>query len=78
MTISSGDNYLAGLNLRASFQRYDAGQGPWYDSTAINAIGYDATTIGNHEYDFGPERLAQFITGADKTPFLTANTHFDG
>jgi 5'-nucleotidase len=28
LTISSGDNYLAGLNLRASFQRYDAHQGP--------------------------------------------------
>ena len=54
VTISSGDNFLAGLNLRASFQRYDAHQGPWYDSEAINAIGYDATTIGNHEYDFGP------------------------
>ena len=46
--------------------------------TAINAIGYDATTIGNHEYDFGPERLAQFITGADKAQFLTANTDFTG
>ena len=26
--ISSGDNFLAGLNLRASFQRFDAGLGP--------------------------------------------------
>jgi 5'-nucleotidase/UDP-sugar diphosphatase len=78
LTISSGDNYLAGLNLRASFQRYDAHQGPWYDSEAINAIGYDATTIGNHEYDFGPERLAQFVTGANTTQFLTANTDFSG
>jgi 5'-nucleotidase len=76
VTVSSGDNYLAGLNLRASFQRYDAGQGPWYDSVALDAIGYDATTIGNHEYDFGPDRLAQFIAGADKTQFLTANTDF--
>jgi 5'-nucleotidase/UDP-sugar diphosphatase len=76
VTISSGDNYLAGLNLRASFQRYDATGTPWYDSQAINAIGYDATTIGNHEYDFGPERLAQFVTGANTTQFLTANTDF--
>ena len=28
VTISSGDNFLAGLNLRASFQRFDAGAGP--------------------------------------------------
>ena len=59
--ISSGDNFLAGLNLRASFQRFDAGLGPFYDSQAIDALGYDAVTIGNHEYDFGPGRLAEFI-----------------
>ena len=56
VTISSGDNFLAGLNLRASFQRFDAGIGPFYDSDAIAALGYDAVTIGNHEYDFGPAR----------------------
>ena len=54
VTISSGDNFLAGLNLRASFQRFDAGLGPFYDSDAIAQLGYDAVTIGNHEYDFGP------------------------
>jgi 5'-nucleotidase len=78
VTISSGDNYLAGLNLRASFQRYDADGTPWYDSQALDALGYDAATIGNHEYDFGPERLAQFVRGAAKTQFVTANTDFSG
>ena len=56
MTISSGDNFLAGLNLRASFQRYDAGTGPVLRlAGASTRIGYDAVTIGNHEYDFGPD-----------------------
>jgi len=73
--ISSGDNYLAGLNLRASFQRFDAGNGPFYDSQAIDQLGYDAVTIGNHEYDFGPGRLAEFI-GLSKSQFITANTNF--
>jgi len=79
VTISSGDNFLAGLNLRASFQRFDSGNGPFYDSDAIAALGYDAVTIGNHEYDFGPTRLAQFIAGEGSgVPFLSANTDFTG
>ena len=79
VTVSSGDNFLAGLNLRASFQRFDAGAGPFYDSDAIAALGYDAVTIGNHEYDFGPARLAQFVAfERSGVPFLTANTDFSG
>ena len=64
VTISSGDNFLAGLNFKASLQRFDAGQGPFYDSVALDRIGYDAITIGNHEYDFGPTRLQQLIEGS--------------
>ncbi|RKQ93565.1 5'-nucleotidase [Solirubrobacter pauli] len=79
LTVSSGDNFLAGLNLRASFERFDAGAGPFYDSEAIGALGYDAVTIGNHEYDFGPARLAQFVAfETSGVPFLTANTDFTG
>jgi 5'-nucleotidase / UDP-sugar diphosphatase len=73
VTVSSGDNFLAGLNLRASFARFDAGQGAWYDSTALNLLGYDAATIGNHEFDYGATRLSQFLGGATTT-FLSANT----
>ena len=39
------------------------------------ALGYDAVTIGNHEFDFGPARLAQFIAfERSGVPFLSANT----
>jgi 5'-nucleotidase len=79
VTISSGDNFLAGLNLRASFQRFDSGAGPFYDSDAIAGLGYDAVTIGNHEFDFGPARLAQFIAfESSGVPFLSANTDMTG
>ena len=80
VTISSGDNFLAGLNLRASFQRFDAGDGPVLRlARRSTRIGYDAVTIGNHEYDFGPARLAQFIAvPSSGVPFLTANTDFSG
>jgi 5'-nucleotidase len=47
----------------------------------LSMAGYDATTIGNHEFDFGPDALAKAIAAANKAghvpPVLTANTHFD-
>ena len=73
MLVSSGDNFLAGLNLNASFAKGV----PWYDSLAFARLGYDAATLGNHEFDFGPDRLADFIQGdASSTPFLSANLDF--
>lgn len=38
----------------------------------MNAVGYDAMVIGNHEPDFGPEALLQRIKHA-KFPVLAAN-----
>lgn len=68
--ISSGDNYLAGARFQASL---DKGV-PFYDSIALKAVGYDALVIGNHEFDFGPDVLADFIDGFDGTAtFLSAN-----
>ena len=53
---------------------------------AYNALGYDAATVGNHEFDFGPEGLAATATGDEDPrgalkararqanfPFLSAN-----
>ena len=38
----------------------------------MNALGYDAMTIGNHEFDDGPAELARLIDGAD-FPVVSAN-----
>ncbi len=67
--LSSGDNFLAGAQWAASIDRGV----PFYDSTAINLIGYDAMGIGNHEFDFGPDVLADFIRGTRGLPFVSAN-----
>ena len=46
------------------------------DSVQImNAIGYDAMALGNHEFDDGEEILAAFVTGLN-FPALSANTDF--
>lgn len=73
--LSSGDNFLASPELDASTEKGV----PFYDSTAIKLIGYDAMAIGNHEFDFGPEFLAQFIEGVGgEFPFVSANLDFSG
>ncbi len=38
----------------------------------MNRLGYDAMTVGNHEFDAGPATLAKFVQGAD-FPVLGAN-----
>ena len=46
------------------------------DSVQImNAIGYDAMALGNHEFDDGSEVLAAFVTALD-FPALSANVDF--
>ncbi len=46
------------------------------DQVAImNALGYDAMTLGNHEFDDGDETLAAFVGGVN-FPVVTANVDF--
>ncbi|NEQ32675.1 MAG: bifunctional metallophosphatase/5'-nucleotidase [Leptolyngbya sp. SIO4C5] len=76
ITLSSGDNFLAGLTFTASQET-----GTLYDAQVLAAIGYDAIALGNHEFDFGPDFLANFInTYYDEfggtAPFLSANLDF--
>ena len=46
------------------------------DSVQImNAIGYDAIVLGNHEFNEGSEKLAEFVQGLD-LPTVSANIDF--
>lgn len=78
LTLNSGDNYLAGPQFQASLDRREEGL-PFFDTIAQEAIGYDAFAIGNHEFDFGPEVLADFIDGftPPTAPFVSANLELD-
>jgi len=69
VTLTSGDNFLASLELGVSLDR----EGPMYDSVALSGV-YDAMALGNHDFDFGPGVTARFIEGFDPPiPFLSAN-----
>ena len=80
VTISSGDNFLAGLNLRASFQRFDSGARP------VLRLGRDRRPRLRRGDDRqprvrlrpGPARRSSSPSSAAASPFLTANTDFAG
>lgn len=76
LTVSSGDNFLAGTEFNASLARGV----PFFDAVALDLIGYDAIAIGNHEFDFGPDVLADFIESfsAQPAPFLSSNLDVSG
>ncbi len=70
VVLSSGDNFLAGPEFSVSLKKGP----PFYDAIALDAVGYDAICLGNHDFDFGPETLADFIGGFDgDAVFLSAN-----
>jgi predicted extracellular nuclease/2',3'-cyclic-nucleotide 2'-phosphodiesterase (5'-nucleotidase family) len=69
--LSSGDNFLAGLEYNAS-----VANGVAYDAVALEAIEYDAIDLGNHDFDFGTQVLANYI-GQVTAPYLTSNLSFE-
>jgi 5'-nucleotidase / UDP-sugar diphosphatase len=73
--LSSGDNFLAGAEFAASLENGI----PFYDAVAMGLVGYDGIAIGNHEFDFGPDVLADFINSfSPPVPFLSANLDLSG
>lgn len=79
VSIYAGDTFLAGAQFQASLDSGDPGDRTFYDALAISRIGYDASIIGNHEFDFGPDVLAEFIGDAqttNPTTYLSANLDF--
>ncbi|MCZ6538646.1 MAG: 5'-nucleotidase C-terminal domain-containing protein, partial [Chloroflexi bacterium] len=75
IVVSSGDNFLAGAEFIAGGQK-----DTYFDALALDVIGYDAIVIGNHDFDFGPDVLAEFITQVSRSrvPFLSSNLDFSG
>lgn len=75
--VSSGDNFLASPSFTASVEN-----GVFYDAMALDALRYDAIIIGNHDFDFGPDVLADFIGQGFKRPgtppYLSANLDMSG
>jgi 5'-nucleotidase len=73
--VSSGDNFLASPAFTASLN-----DGIFYDALALDKLRYDAIALGNHDFDFGPDLLADFISEGFKRPgrppYLSSNLDF--
>ena len=79
VSIFAGDTFLAGAQFQASLDSGAPGSRTFYDALAISRMGYDASIIGNHEFDFGPSVLAEFIGDAQTTTtttYLSSNLNF--
>lgn len=87
LVLSSGDAYIPGLFFNASADVFGApGIG---DILIQNALGIEAISFGNHEFDFGTEVVKGLIDGSaaegvlpDFTgtafPYLSGNLDFSG
>jgi 5'-nucleotidase len=82
LTVSAGDNFLIGPEFKASLAAFNpvlGGVNTYFDARALDAIGYDAIVFGNHDFDFGPDLLKNFITTGFTNAhprFLSANIDF--
>src|SRR5271169_6589731 len=72
LLIDCGDT-IQGTPLEAVYQE-KGGPGLDHDPMmlAMNAIGYDAMVVGNHEFNFGMKNLAKARSGA-KFPWISSN-----
>lgn len=46
-------------------------------AATLNQLGFDAMTLGNHEFDGGDEQLGQFLLNLTNIPIISANIHSD-
>lgn len=91
LTLSSGDNYIPGAFLNASSDTSLNGVGGLTTSTApvigrgdigiLNAIGIQASALGNHEFDLGVRQVRDILrTGSGNPgtnfPYLSTNLNF--
>jgi 5'-nucleotidase/UDP-sugar diphosphatase len=77
IVVSSGDNFLASPAFTASLA-----DGIFYDAIAMDSFNYDAIALGNHDFDFGPDVLAAFISEGfarpGHPPYVSANLDMAG
>jgi len=75
--LSSGDNFLAGSEFDATLNTLDTGSPMFFDAKALDLLNYDAIVLGNHDFDFGPGLLGDFLNAfTDDTVYLSANLDF--
>lgn len=91
LTLSSGDNFIPGVFLNASSDTSLNGVGGLGSSSApvigrgdigiMNALGIQASVLGNHEFDLGVRQVRDILRAGGGNPgtnfpYLSANIDF--
>lgn len=75
LTVNGGDTTIPGPFLDASLALPPGST--FYDAIAYNAMGYDASVVGNHEFDLGPAAFRRFLDGVNaSSPFIGTNLNY--
>lgn len=64
--INSGDMFQGSLQSNSNYGRLL--------TDCMSVVGFDCLTLGNHEFDWGLQKLAE-LKAASQTPFLAANLY---
>jgi 5'-nucleotidase len=74
ITVSAGNDFQPGQIFNVSLKNGP----PYLGSTALDIIGVDAILIARHAFDMGPDVLARYISGFNRTHpvFLSSNLDF--
>lgn len=81
LNVYAGDSFLASALLTCSSPEDAMSDTTVYDAVAQAQMPYDVHVLGNHEFDYGPDFLARYISafGSDMgldQPFISANLDF--
>lgn len=81
LTVSAGDNMVGALTQVAD--TYPSAASGTGDYRVLSMLKYDVTTLGNHEFDYGPHELANIIAAAKGSAegipaIVSSNIHFSG
>jgi 5'-nucleotidase len=78
LKVNAGDLIIPGPQFSASLERFKTDpSAPFYDTIAVQALGLDVISLGNHDFDAGPAILTKFLdptgSGQSFVPTLGAN-----
>jgi 2',3'-cyclic-nucleotide 2'-phosphodiesterase/3'-nucleotidase len=77
LLFDNGDTFQGGALGDLAAEEAASGNGPHPMIVAMNALGYDAATLGNHDFDYGIDLLRGFLADAG-FPVVLANAQYPG
>lgn len=77
LLLDNGDTFQGSVLGDVAVKTVTCGGAPHPMIVAMNALGYDAATLGNHDFDYGLDVLDAILSGA-RFPVVLANAQHPG